>query len=111
MMEANAPDSQLFITVDELEKTFSNIVVSLRQKTDRIIVSDDHYWTQLESQECYDMEFEPKTFRIGQISEDLHFLKHAILEDILLDTYLLSKILPILRNYADRNYGAEEPKK
>ena len=93
------------ITVDELEQAFSLILEGFRRDTKFIEVSDDYYWKSLNESEIYDVHTEPKTFGIGQISEDVHFLRSALSEKTTLSMYLLFKLLPILQNYVDRNFG------
>ncbi|GBF07122.1 hypothetical protein DAERI_120115 [Deinococcus aerius] len=95
------------IRVDELEKAFTLILDGLRRRGSSLPVPDDYYWLLLEEQERYDMSAEPKTLGVGQLSEDLYFLRNALadVDGNPLDVHLLSKLLPILQNIVDRNFG------
>ncbi len=103
---------QQIVTVDEIEQAFSFIVKCLRAKykSDSVPITDDYYWIILEENERCNVYSEPTSLGIGQFSEDLYFFRRALADKALLDTYLLTKLLPILQNYVDRPFGVEESK-
>ena len=86
------------ISLTEIKRILNNCLNSLENEgVNSVILNDDYYW-DIDEADLYNPNQEPTRLSIGQLSEDLDFLRKAELEHCF-TTNDLKKISSILRYF------------
>ena len=96
------------IYVKEIEDAIQLMLIDMKRKREFFDIKDDYYWEFLDNESTYEIYKEPVRFCIGQLSDDISFLRSAIEDRVELDVYILSKLVPILKNIENRHFGVDE---